>query len=245
MSSVLVFICKRISLFAASLACAVSAQASDENNFKSEELNKIRGISQAILRVRGQERQQVLAENKQTIEQIAKVKILLRQSQQKVTAPSGIFDVSPVISAESISQRASHNSSRSEFSVSDDQPQERSGWLFQARAMVDGWLDEYRDKPAVVGKLEELNSALALVSAERLRVGDELSPGWKVWDSNDPHKEKIHQRLQQLEQEISVLNSREFVSQADLQQFSERVSGAVNKQQAIDPTIYTITKHHH
>lgn len=220
------------------LSFSVVAESKDDNNeFKVHELRQIRGVSQAILKVRGQARREVIEETKDVRAEVAQINKMMQDSLDQY----GMVDLSG-------SKNILINGSvGAVVSTEELLPEERS----VASRIKRAWRNIVKRDAIKSGsnakRDDRLNSGIEKmlsIAKTRKEKTEESGPSmWEFWEKPTPKNTRIIHAMTKLKESLENIQSAEGEEKRKLARaFLDRSTQKLNRKPA-DPTLTSITKH--
>jgi hypothetical protein len=225
----------------------VSPTFADEqkNKFESGELRGIRNISQSILKVRGQKRQQVLVETQSLRDEVKQIRNELKQA-VVINKPSMVINDN-TFSAPPVSLDIPSSSSidgvkrwwRSMLKNNDVANKEVANEIASALLLKDESM-----------QMVQLRKAKVILEKRKQIIDKEIPSFWQFGQSADEKQVRIHQALVSLESDIDEAGKakglvRREKLQAIIAKLDAKITQKVTEQPIVpEPTITSITKHY-
>lgn len=217
-----------LAVLSASLCSSPRVLASESGSFDSEQLSRIRQVSQSLLQVRGQRRQLTASHHAKELEKLEEVKGLL----QKALTEARAREVVQERSIEIFPLYQLTGSNGGEAGTSGRLPGQY------------GKYNSSGDKNKGRNELESLSKALVAAREARDAAASKVVPKWRIWADQNEEAEVKLEMLEVLERKISELSGREEVTSGEVERLYREVVGTEQKaQNELEPTIYTIRKH--
>lgn len=228
----------RAYLLMACILCAAKATAEDgEGKLNATEINSIRAVSQAILKVRGQHRQRIDQEIIPLRNDIDGVKSVLAEAVAEQNTVIGLTKPN----ANAAPPVAIEDAGTSAWTAL----MGRATKLWQKK---DGWIESIRQRSPE--KIESrydnsLKRARLIVASRRAKIETQLPAFWQLGKTPDPDRQRAKDALVVLEAELHSIENEQpgakhekiinTISRLDLEKPTEQHEPA--------PTITSITKH--
>ncbi len=217
--------------------------------FTSQQLKNTRKVAQALLKVRGQKRRQVLAETEGLRKDIKQLRSLLQQAKHDIDIAS--------ISISQVTQQ-NHYTAQPEFSL---QQQGGNGKAIKWVKMQNPTFKGNKDKAQKNNPLSKMQSKHAgikqrlentlkqtqqLTKQRRQVIADQLPEFWQFWKKPDAGKQRIHDKLIAIEQNLEIIREASGIQRkqhitALLEQLQ---SPTVVQSLEPTPTLSTRTRHY-
>lgn len=208
------------------LATPSFVSANDPGSFNSEQLSRVRQVSQSLLQVRGQRRQLAVSQSAQELEKLDEIKGLLQQARKEASMLEVVkereVEVAPAY------ELTSNSEEESVF----DRVVYFAGKYFSS------------SKKEKVKEIKSLDRALVAATEAREAMSSKVTPKWNLWADRNERAESRLKLLEELEEKISGLSEQKRVSSKEIDKLYKELAGAGGEDRSkLDPTIYTITKH--
>jgi hypothetical protein len=213
--------------------CFVSPKVIASGQFEAGELETVRNISQAILKVRGQKKKQVLKETEQLRTDVIQLRNLLDDA-------VSLDQVSGLIRSTTPIETTIYQKNRPE-----DLTKRFLGWWRSLLRKDEGKAVDVKDEMYS----RKLSSAREILARRKAAIEKNLPAFWQVWVTPDPQKERVHEALKSIENQINAAENSSGSERAlKLQGIVKRLSNKNEKWAKGDPdgfvpTILTLTKH--
>ncbi len=221
-----------VSLIVLVILPSISVAGSSDKDFKAGELKIIRNVSQTILKVRGQKRQNVEADTKPLREEINQLRRSLEQALVALDAPSITFDLHPA-------QDANVLLNKKEKSIWD-----RVAGYWNSEG--DGGLSE-NSSAKKINKMfsKNIEKAKIILSKRKSLVAGDLPSFWQIWKTADKRKVRLQKTLINLEDELQIIDDgvdRRTKLKALISKLGGNKSHKYRKETQLVPTIQSLTK---
>jgi hypothetical protein len=234
MKQIFLIVCINLCIFSSNSLLAEEL----DGKLNATEINSIRAVSQALLKVRGQERQRIEQDIKPMLEDMNEVKKVLAESIVERDTATNLTDTN-VTAAPT-------------FHINGQQNGILAGWwnwLVSFWQKKGSWF-ESTSIPAdaeekMVRHFDSIKTARDLVAARRSQIESGLPSFWQVWKTPDEHSERsraaiisVESKLQAIEEESAELRPAKI----------KELLGELEEESVVDhgsrePTITSITKH--
>ena len=208
---------------------AVSYSSESEKEFSANELKVIRNVSQNLLKVRGQERQQVVEDTDSLRKTIENVDGVLKVTGAALDKPS----LTTVKST-----------------VSETDQESLSIWQQVLQRLGATGYGEQSEREVVtaisVADLNRLEAVKSQLSQQKATLDKDLPAFWEVWKEKNQDKARVSQKLADIEEELNAIIADPENSQEKIERLRSkfRNTAAENTEKELEPTITSMTKHY-
>ena len=228
-------------LFSSSLLA--TGVADMPNQFTAKELSEIRQVSTALLHVRGQKRRAALLSSVEFKKDVAELKRLVSEIKYEFEKP-----VLELNTSEEVSARVSLDGKESLSKVERFGHQIRSWYNanflektspIQTTVSKSPRFNEHRQRLK-----QKLEKAEQLVASRAKVVEGGITPRWKVWVEKDAKKERLHNKLIEIQGLLVELNENP-ANRESMESLIDKLNpkSLTESLKVPQPTISSITKH--
>jgi archaellum component FlaC len=224
------------------LGLSANFAVGQEKSFDASELKSIRNVSQAILKVRGQQKSQILEETQPLREEIDELRSLLQQAAGHEVASMTVNYNNEPIQAQPLVIHKPTIWGRMQRAWSSQIWKRNSGKAAERNESV-----EINARPNSVAKLER---AKEIIENRKSSIDKELPKFWQFSKPKDEKNVRIHEALSRLESEIDAIEGEVGLArQEKLKSLIKRLDANSGAQEGLspavpEPTITSITKHY-
>ncbi|MFT5083887.1 MAG: SMC interacting uncharacterized protein involved in chromosome segregation [Lentisphaeria bacterium] len=224
------------------LGLSANFAVGQEKSFDASELKSIRNVSQAILKVRGQQKRQILEETQPLRDEVEELRSLLQQAASYEVASMAVNYNNEPIQAKLFVAQNSTIWGRIQREWSSRIGQRNSGKAAERTESV-----EIKASPNSVAKLER---AKEIIENRKSSIDKDLPKFWQFSKPKDEKNVRIHDALSRLESEIDAIGGEVGLArQEKLKSLIKKLDAKSGAQEGLspavpEPTITSITKHY-
>lgn len=220
------------------LSFSVVAESKDDNNeFKVHELRQIRGVSQAILKVRGQARREAIEETKDIRAEVAQINKMMQSSLEQYAMVDFRGRNNVLVNGSVNAVVATEELAPEERSVAN---RIKRAW----RNIVKRDARKIRPNATREDRLNKRLDKMLAIAKTRKEKTEKIGPSmWEFWEKPTQKNTRIIHAMTKLKESLENIQSAEGEEKRKLARaFLDRSKQKLNRKPA-DPTLTSITKH--